>query len=520
MRRIKLLIGSLLLSATAVAQYDGVADSVFSYQPITDRYHLSMQSVAGMVLYPIKNTGKVSLSGMQETGGFRTAQTPQQHSVIGFDTEGNRTLGKFKVYGNFSFSRVWDDSLAWSQGALSDLSQPYYFAAQKAGQYIRQVYHMNGRVAYTLVADKLFVGAGIDYLYNTAVRKVDPRPSVKNLSVIAQPDIAFKTGRHLLGLTVNIGYGDENAEVSYTSTKYQNNLELYPERTNWLMMGMGYMQPRTSEKSEITDNSRLLGLTVSDVFTGEKWTIHSRLQWDQQRARFMTDKSNSLAREQWGLYTTQTYQFEMQAQQGVAHNLHLRGRIQNGDDYNTYKIPNKVDPLNGTNYTYRGAALQLGYDHLAENKRGISPGWGATIDWRSEAKNDHVTSHQLEYATISPTLNGGIYGRTKQGDKFQALLTAGMQFPLSQQVGAAPTQFTAFTTDVLYHDYYYWSATYGKLALAAQYSSIRLLHTMPVAVSAQVNYLQRLNGKTPELAAVPLVGSYRLNYGLTLHLFL
>ncbi|WP_113613724.1 DUF6850 family outer membrane beta-barrel protein [Chitinophaga flava] len=520
MRTFSLLLFSLMMSAGAFAQQQGAADSVWYYGPALDRYRWSMQSIAAMQRYGVTDAGIASLEASRETGGFRLSQLPQQHSVVTFHSEGIRTLGRFKAYGSFSYSRLSDDSVSWQLQGMPDLDRPYYLAARKAGDFQRQRYQISGRVSYELLPRKVFVGTGVYYLYNTAYRTQDPRPAVKDFELKVSPDIAVNAGRHTLGLTPTLGYTFEKTEISYTNKQFQNNFDSVPERRTWMVMGMGYRQPRPGGDNAIRTTSNIAGITLTDVYSRKEWTFQMSAGYTWRRYRFGSYLESSLNESLWGTYSLEDYQLQAAVYKGQQHSWQLAVKRSVGDDINRYQVNNTAAALNGTNYTYRATAASLHYSFVAPAGRKVTPGMEADISMLSVNKHDYISTQHLQFTMLTPEVAGVLHVNNAHADRFRLKLSAGASLPVQTSAGVSALQLGDMELDVLYHDYYYRRSKALTGGLSAQYMTRRLLKSVPAGISAYMRYTQRLGNESYLFPEIRPVGPFRALYGISLNIYL
>lgn len=519
MKKIYLLFTCQLLSVVVIAQSDGASDSLLTYGAAAIQFRQATQGVTTLRHYAPGNVGIVALQGTAASGGYRLAQEPQQHRVVKFGSEGIKTVDRFKLYGQFTYSRTWDDSLAWILSGVAADNRPYYFAAGKAGKYDRQSYHMKGLASYALQPGKWYAGAGVEYSYQTAFRSVDPRPSVRQFALAVRPEITWKNGRHWVGLQPMIGYGYENTSVQYKNTQYQHNFDSYPERRTWLMMGMGYMQPRSGQGEQMNIRIRKSGLTLYHQYHRAGWEFSTQAGWERERSFFSRPPESSLNETRWGTYTLDRYQLNLLAQQGSRHSLQFRAILHNGEDFNSYSAPPLVQALNATNYHYRQQQAAVDYRHLSTRKAVWVPGWGVSLAWQHEEKQDFITAHQLNYSMLTPSLSGELH-RNKGGDRFHTRLTGGVQLPLSTGVHVLPTQMTAFSREVVYHDYYYYRTTVVSLDWQASYITRKVFRTVPAGLTLRVRYLQAVGDISSPDPFIPVPGTNNIWSSLAFNLYL
>jgi hypothetical protein len=285
------------------------------------------------------------------------------------------------------------------------------------------------------------------------------------------------------------------------------------------MMGMGYMQPRSGQSEQMNIRIRKGGVTLYHQYHRAGWEFSTQAGWDRERSFFSRPPESSLHETRWGTYTLDRYQLGLLAQQGQRHSIQVRAVAHNGEDFNSYGAPPLVLPLNASNYRYRQQQVTVDYNHLSTRKASWVPGWGAALVWQHEAKQDFITAHQLNYSVLAPSLSGEIH-RNKGGDHFHTRLTGGVQLPLSTGMHVLPTQMTAFSREVVYHDYYYYRTTAASLDWQASYVTRRVFRTLPAGLTLRVRYLQALEDIPSPGPSIPVPGINNIWSSLAFNLYL
>src|SRR5690606_5040277 len=126
-------------------------------------------------------------------------------------------------------------------------------------------------------------------------------------------------GRHVAGIMAQWGYGYESNSIKYINSRYQNNYDSYPERRTWLMMGMGYMQPRASNSQQMDVRVRILGGALHHVYNGMDWQWKNSLAWERRKDKYGSPSSTSVRDLEWATYTLNNYRLNISAAKGLQH---------------------------------------------------------------------------------------------------------------------------------------------------------------------------------------------------------
>lgn len=509
MRYLLTSIFTFLLSVAVYAQRQAATDSIFVYHQAVQNLQAAKWGATQLVNSEIEKASALGLVYNLQQGPLRQAQQAEQTSRASFEAEGISTIDRFKLYGYFSFTRIWQDSLAFSQKGIEEPYTPYYYIAGKAGSFQRQSYLGGGIISYNLLKNRLFIGTGIDYLYQTSDRPVDPRSSVTTYQIKFSPTISYKLNQQTFGIGLNIGYGDENISIHYKNDDFQGSL-LYPERISKFNFGYGTLE---TGQANFIRRKTFTGLNVNHHFTTAKWNMYSKISYQ------ISNDDNQYPRAAETNYTFGTYQLESLTAQfllnkriGKTDNqLQLNIRKDNGDDH--------LIRAAARNYTYQGTDINMGYSnyHLSKNNHGIE--WMANMDYRKNYQRDAGADHTLSYSYLKPTIGTAIYWKQSNNNRLLTALSLGARLPLKNEISVPLTQVNDFTQGVAYPDYLYWASKVAEAKLKASYTTNKLFQNFRTGISLTAVYLQRLTLPVYEFSPSSIPGKQRMDINCSFNLF-
>lgn len=510
----------LIYCSATLAQGNLKADSVLFYKQGQIETEFATSSASQLIHSPYKKIGSAALTGNYTTGHYRLPQQAEYDGAAKFSTFGISTFSRFKTSGFFSYSRTWQDSLAWTTKGLEADAQPYYFASQKSGKYLRQKYQLGGVLSYALIEDRLFIGTGINYLYNHATRSVDPRPSVKTFNLALSPEISYRFKNSTLGIFYKKGYGNEYVGITYKNRDFATaggENGAYPERINYLISSFTYDEAKQSgSESSLERDEKFLGWGGHYSINTKKWSIQNTLAYNLASEKSLYIKTTRLRD------TLRVAEFQLENKQftslithkgNVARRLiKLNVQLDDGDDFN-YE-------LGGRNYEYKNYTYSVHFLNLLWKYKKITPEYGISVTYVKNSKEDFGTEHYAAYEYLKLGLMAGIYTQNRRHN-FSVAVSPSYRKSLKSQVREIPIdQLTAFTHGVVFPNQYYWATDAADITLNANYISKTLITQFPIGFSLQTNYQQRLNNPTSSNKTIDYAGKARtfITFSATIYL--
>ncbi|WP_342332227.1 DUF6850 family outer membrane beta-barrel protein [Pedobacter sp. FW305-3-2-15-E-R2A2] len=507
--KVQLLVILSLLSADLFSQENKSADSVFFYEQRERHFEFSKQNATLLLKNTENQIGKVSLIYDYSSGNLKNAQLPASSSNIQFSSDGIRTLGRLKLYGDFSYSRIKDRGLGNSLRGEEIDDQPFYYLAEKESDVQRQKYHAKGIISYELIRDKIYLSSGFNYIYYLADRPVDPRMSIKWFDFIVKPELTWVNKHFHLGLSGLWGYGTENTAIKYKNKDYSNG-SAYPDRITYLNYGYGYTRKMYENFSR---RKQYKGLGVHLATTLDSW--NTLLNLDYKVAEDINNKSleSSLKDQVFSTYQSDQLEGQLLLTQQKDHQIQqieATYRTLIGEDY--------LEALAAKNYTAKNQMAYLSYSNL-KTKGNHSFEWGVHTRYLSAYKKDAITSHLFEYSYIQPGLKAGYYQSNPGKYRFSAIVSPSLILPLQTIANVATTQVTEFTTTVTYPDYAFRKITSGRVDLKLQYINQTFSKDFRTGITLNAGMSKALDKPTIEYDSKFLPGDQRFSMNLSLNLY-
>ncbi|WP_316831045.1 DUF6850 family outer membrane beta-barrel protein [Pedobacter aquatilis] len=501
---------SVILSAAVCAKAQTTADSTFLYQQANLNFQSLKWGITQLHNTELNKASSFGLNYNYQSGSFRQAQQAEKTTNASLTSEGISTIDRFKLYGYFSFSKTWQDSLKLSQKGIEDAYTPYYFIAGKAGTFERQKYLGGGLVSYELLKEKLYLGTGVDYLYNSSARSVDPRSLVTTYKIVFSPELAFRFKQNTVGLGIIAGYGDEKVEVGYVNSNFGGSL-LYPDRISYLNYGYGYIQINTTN---FIRRNTYTGLKLNYAGKFNNWEIRGRLNYLVSKEVNQIVKEMALNDETFGTFQLETYKADIILNKKVGqinHQLSIQASKNTGDD--------NLVSLKARNYTLNSSEINLNYAHLKSNAGTKNIEWFINANLKDFYQRDAAANHTLKYSYIKTNIGSTIYWKVLNKDLLTTEITAGSRLPLNSDLVVPGTQVNIFTRGVAYPDYLYWSSTMGELQFLANYTTNKLLNKFRTGITFKSSYFRNLGTPASNLDATFIPGKSYLDINLSLNLY-
>lgn len=507
--RVKLLVILSLISADLFSQEDKSADSVFFYDQRQRHLEFSKQNATLLLKNAENQIGKVSLIYDYTSGNLRNAQMPSSSSNIQFSSDGIRKLGRLKLYGDFSYSRIKDHGLGNSlRGEVID-DQPYYYFAAKESDVQRQKYHAKGIISYELIRDKVYLSSGFNYIYYLADRPIDPRMSIDWFDFIAKPELTWVNKHFHIGLSGLWGYGTENNSINYKNKDYSNG-SAYPDRITYLNNGYGYTRKLSDSFSR---KKRYKGFGMHLATTLDSW--NTLLNLDYKVSEDVNGRSLDASLKDQVFSTYQSDQLEGQLLL-TKQKEHQIQQIEAA--YSTLIGEDYFNQLAAKNYTAKSQMAYLSYSNL-KSKGNHSFEWGLQARYLSAYKKDAITSHLFEYSYLQPGLKAGYYQVDPGKYRFSAIVSPSLVLPLQTTANIAPTQVTEFTTTIIYPDYAFRKITSGRVDLKLQYINQTFSKDFRTGITLNAGISKALDKPTMEYTSNFLPGDQRFSINISLNLF-
>lgn len=450
-----LIFGNLIVLAGGALAQDS-SGTFLPTEQMMNRYDFYNRQVISQPVSTISNYSKVEAGYMYVDGGFRPKQeAPVQRSMY-FNTEGTKQVAGFKVSGSFSFSRDTKDSVAYTlQDGISG-STPYYFYSAFPGNWEINRYTLQGILSRQFFHNRFTVVAGAKYLATNAWRSNDPRTDQFDHSMKGDLGLLFKIHKnHTLGLNGGLLLDASENTNEYRNKDYQDNLQ-FIDRINFIQYGYGLTLIQTTNRSII---SKAPGWNAGGLYqftlpAAGRFTLkggYSRKNAEYFRRPSSSDPMKFVYGQfkEWsigwdGLWESDQYE---------------KGQWTLSASYNRTKGSDFHMLLNGNNYVYHQEYFSLSPAYL--HKKDGQPVYELWMigRYRDHSRADGSTSHLARYKTLSADLGAAGYWRFRKAGVLKMMAGAGVTKNTSDELKVPPSQETDFSGAVVYHDYYYYTAS-------------------------------------------------------------
>lgn len=224
---------------------------------------------------------KTVLGFDQQKGKFKLAQQPNSSQRLNFASERFQNIGKTLFYGKFAYTQQWDKQLNFSDVLDPYRGTPYVLADSIGGDWKKQLYSLQLKVASPELLNKRFtVGLGTSLNVRTGARQNDPRPLSTANEITLTPGLTWKFNpKNLIGL--NGWYSRYREDISLEVKNSNINHYLYKS------LGLGQLELPTAFTTG-----------ASRVYTGNKWGGNLQYQLQSGRLKWLSAIGYSAYEEQ------------------------------------------------------------------------------------------------------------------------------------------------------------------------------------------------------------------------------
>lgn len=218
---------------------------------------MESNNTAGLAFRPIEMYKDLNLSYENNSGEFRLAQDVNNRNKITANTSGSTYLGKFLVWGSFSFRNIIDKGC--NMNALMyeiEDDMPYYpVDTTKNSRWQKQEYELQAKLASPVLWDMVSFGIDVRYQNKVGAKQLDPRAETFKYSVNLKPSVAVRLGQNLIGISGVYQNGYERSDPSN-----ENN---WVDQAVYLHKGLG-----VSKQDKVGGNSGLKNYMFSNNILG------------------------------------------------------------------------------------------------------------------------------------------------------------------------------------------------------------------------------------------------------------
>lgn len=414
--------------------------------------------------------GTASLEYKNVQGDLRARQEADNISIARFNTEGMRRVKKYMVQGYFRFTRMWEDSVAYSHNNHPGDPSPYYLLAIKSGHWDRTMYDMGANISRGLLKEKLLIGIGTDYNLGNHVRNSDPRPEVTAHHLSFNGGIGYRISKHhTAGASLGYGYGTELISVSYSNRAYSAGGSAYYEYTNFASLGFGNVQNRHSNLRRLQEKQDLRFGTVyyNGQWDGFRGTVLFRWKDNDRRYALPADvASNETDDKPIGAFYLKEKTVDVFLEKKMVRDLlqlNVNFTSADGHDFNT--------ELAGNNYIYTNSRINFSLGQVHHKETVVQYELFLKGGYERTYKADGTTSHRWNNSYATAGLDFNYYLKPNaRNEVFSFRIYPSCQVGLNNSFTVPADQANFFTEAVLLPDadYYQRNAVAGLAGIAWQ----------------------------------------------------
>lgn len=216
MRYRKTLIIALLLSSFTAGARGLLFDGVSLSKHKADALWLNSDNAAGLSLSPVGDFNSVGFLYGFSRGDFHLMQEGGSNSDFGFDTQGAKKAGKFRLWGRFAYNNIMEDGTRFNTMLFNpfDERKLYGVADSVTSKWKRQAYILEFKAALPVLWKRLHAGLHLRYSNSIAAKQNDPRAESYQYFITLKPSLVYSSPFGAFGLS---GYYSNEFERSVPS---------------------------------------------------------------------------------------------------------------------------------------------------------------------------------------------------------------------------------------------------------------------------------------------------------------
>lgn len=138
-----------------------------------------------------KNLGETKVFYNQISGGFKHPLLATKSNFGGFETERFQELKNWKLYGKFGLNFGKDEKVGNTTQLDPLRLNPFIVVDSLSGDWNKQYYALETKIASPILNDRFSFGLGIDYKVSTGARQRDPRPESTSNNLALTPAVTY-----------------------------------------------------------------------------------------------------------------------------------------------------------------------------------------------------------------------------------------------------------------------------------------------------------------------------------------
>ncbi|KIA92995.1 hypothetical protein OC25_14950 [Pedobacter kyungheensis] len=445
-----------------------------------------------------------------EQGHLRKAQDATKLNNAFLSTEGISQLKSVSIWGQFSYNRTVEDSVAFAHQTRNNLANPYYFGSVRNVSYQRTVYSLKTLASKNLLGKNLPVGLGADYRIGDHYSTNDPRGEISDYQFNLIGSLGYHLTDHLaIGAAYRVGYGLEKANVAYKNNSL-NQGRVSPEFTNYLINGYG--EPgEYNENRTVQNNQKRNGLDAYLTFENDVLGSFNFLyQTVKDNQKFDYRTGDGITEYTKFHLTSENYRlFWLKKGKTNKFSADLAYSRNDGDNYLNVYLANS--------YLYKNNTIAAkGYFSLIKDQ--ITHNFGLGLSKYEERKQDGIAGNDIRFNQLNYSLSYGINHQNKNNHNWGFSLTGLYNQYLDSDFSVLLANEGVFTRNVIYYDYAYNTASKFGANLSGDYS-IPMFKQIQAGIKVALTYWRREDLKDFGRALTNTPGKDRFSSNISLNLY-
>lgn len=450
MKCIAILVLFLTLYTSLYAQ-----DSVTNDDLMTShRYRLISMGLLNSSLATDTSSsfGLLVLDYSGDRGDFRKAQQTYSGTSYKLFAQGYNVIGRFRVAGDFTFIKQFEDSLANSLRGNVDDIYPYYYFATKSSTYQRQTFVAQAQVDYE-VGDGFSVGLGARHHTHWSAGTVDPRPKTDLYNFILIPNVSYRHRKTHIGLGFIWRSGTEDNAVTYKNSSFGTGTS-DPSRTRYINLGYGTLS--TLDTASLRKYDSALGMRFSLQTKISDLHILSQFSYEasnQKTSHNLVKRRDYYYRISFDLKTIQADILLSQMRPDHSQQLDLRMTYKDGRDYNMQLLQ--------TNYLASEVDASIYYSRHWRKRAVFQYEAGGGLVYGSTYRKDGGQAHEIDYKLLTYQVHSTLHYVRRHG--YSLYISPFYRSPYRLDLSIPSTQINIFSRAIAFPDYYYAGSRVGGI---------------------------------------------------------
>ncbi len=357
-----------------------------------DMYDRVVASPLGLSLLPRTSFAFSSLAYGRESGRLMRVQMPERAQNISLKSVGLHSSDRWQLYGEFAYSRHFEDSVQWLLSETPTDGLPYYFASPRKGGWEIERYDIKG--AFNAhIAQKLVVGAAISVRHSRGARSNDPRPSTESFVSDYEVFGGFSGTRFSALLSGGLGRGTRDNDLIYNNPDNDRILRLDMMAYELMGFGMNRKTQQFQNRSLQTDvRSYRLGAQMQWQTDSLQWWL--RAGYEHRCDSIRRSRTVNVERSTLTAYTIKKTSVDAGLSLPLSQNIKLQvqafAAFTEGRDY----LINVLQGFN--NYVYD--SRRFGFSALATHR--LTPSvvsqYGLSAEYDYEKRQEGASEHSYD----------------------------------------------------------------------------------------------------------------------------